>query len=68
MIFESQKDYVGGFILMLFDGEMPSDNEIREYVKKHYGDDIDEIEAIDPVSQFYGLKNAGTVHVRIKKS
>lgn len=68
MIYDSSKDYIGGFILMLFDGETPSDNEIREYVKKNYGDDIDEIGEIDPVSEFHGLKNAGTIHVRIKQA
>ncbi len=61
-ICESSKDYGTGGVLMLWDGERPSNVEFLEYAKKNYG--VTGKLSVTSPSEFRGLKNLGSAEVQ----
>lgn len=64
MIYESSKDYGTGTILLLFDGDSPSQTEIDEYLTRNYGIGVTGAVDVEPPSVFRGFKNLGTVTIK----
>jgi hypothetical protein len=65
MIIESSKDYAAGRILILFKGEVPTQEEINEYCHLNYGFRPGIGYTIEPENDFRGFINPGTVIVDI---
>lgn len=63
MIYESSKDHGTGAILMLFDGEPPSQTEIDEYLTENYGIGVTGTVEVEPPSVFRGMHNPGTIAI-----
>ena len=60
-IYEHTKDYGSGQVLILWDGDRPSDDEFLALARGEYGV-IGRLEVEDPW-EFRGLKNPGTATV-----
>jgi hypothetical protein len=61
MIYDSSKNYLDGWVTLIFDGNDPTLFEVVEYVQKNYGfipkrDDIE-----SPCEGFGGFPNPGIV-------
>jgi len=65
MMYESSKDYGDNTILIIFDGETPSRDEIINYVEKNYGDVNNPTIDIEEPSEYNGLKNDGCINVSL---
>jgi hypothetical protein len=64
-IYESGIDYGTGNLIILFSGQTPSEEEIKNYVRRNYGRECVETES-EIESSFRGLKNPGTIWVKTK--
>jgi len=60
-IYESSKDYGTGVVLILWDGDRPSDDEFLEYAMASYGT-TGTLEVYEP-TDFRGMTNPGTATV-----
>lgn len=60
-IYESSKDYGTGQVLILWDGDKPSDDEFVEHAKNEYGT-IGKLTVEEP-TMFRGMSNPGTATV-----
>ena len=60
-IYDSAKDYGTGHVLILWDGDKPSDEEFMDYAKRMYGT-TGKLEVEDP-QVFRGMENPGTATV-----
>jgi len=61
MITESSKDYVTGNVLMLWDGEVPTYEEVNQYCFDNYGFRPNFNYEVDAPNDFMGYINPGTV-------
>lgn len=61
-IYESSRDHADGSVLMLWDGDRPSDDKFTEYARQRYGVDGKLGHVSEPVV-FRGLRNPGTAIV-----
>ena len=62
-IYDSSKDYGTNEVTIIFDGDIPSKEEIIQYCKKNYGFIPSSID-IDPPNNFRGMINPGTIKVK----
>ena len=60
-IYESSKDYGTGVVMILWDGDKPSDEEFLDHARNEYG--TDGTLAIDFPTEFRGMTNPGTATV-----
>lgn len=60
-IYESSKDYGTGVVLILWDGDKPSDEEFLDHARAEYG--TDGTLEIDYPTEFRGMTNPGTATV-----
>lgn len=60
-IYESSRDYFTGAVVMMWDGERPTDEQFRFYAEQMYGV-TGELEIHVP-SEHKGLRNPGTAVV-----
>jgi hypothetical protein len=60
-IYESSKDYGTGSVLMLWDGDRPSNEEFIEYALENYG--VTGSLKIEDPETFKGYQSAGTATV-----
>ncbi|MCL4722891.1 MAG: hypothetical protein KJZ90_01250 [Rhodocyclaceae bacterium] len=60
-IYESSKDYGTGVVLILWDGDKPSDEEFLKYARDKYG--VDGALCVEPPTEFHGMTNPGTATV-----
>lgn len=60
-ICESSRDYGTGGVLILWDGEQPSEDEFREHALSLYG--VTGQLQVDEQSEFRGMLNPGTATV-----
>lgn len=60
-IYESSKDYATGEVLMLWDGDRPSNEEFIEYAKENHG--VAGKLVIEDPTTFKGFQNPGTATV-----
>lgn len=65
-IYESSKDYGTGQVLMLWDGDKPSNEEFLEYSKIWYG--VTGTLEVEEPTVFQGMVNTGTAVVTPKNS
>ncbi len=70
MITESSRDFNNRTVLILFEGETPSVEQIKEYVRQQYNTEpcYCRVNGIEQPSEFFGLKNPGTVSVKLLPS
>lgn len=61
-IYESSKDYVTGKVLILWDGDRPTNDEFLEHATLVYGVKGSLIEVEEP-TVFRGMENPGTAMV-----
>lgn len=63
-IVDSSKDYLDRTVLVSFEGEMPTDDEVIAYVKENYGAELPaRITSRTMPSEYCGLQNPGFVTV-----
>ena len=65
-IYDSSKDYGSGQILILWDGNRPSDEEFLDHAKNNYGGNNKLLTVEEPTyfrGQVHGMKNPGTAVV-----
>jgi hypothetical protein len=60
-IYDSSKDYCTGIVLILWDGDRPSNEEFLEHAKNEY--DTEGFLYVEPPTNFRGLVNPGTAEV-----
>lgn len=60
-IYESSKDYGTGVVLILWDGDKPSDEEFIEHALNEYG--VTGVLSIEDPEEFRGMINPGTATV-----
>lgn len=65
MITDSSKNYLDNTLTLVFDGDTPSDADIREYCKKNYGAGVLEYYIDPPNEGFGGFPNPGIVKVTL---
>lgn len=61
MILESSRDVSTGLILLIFEGDTPTQQQIDDYTYAHHG--VTGKADIEPTSECKGLKNPGTIRV-----
>jgi len=62
MIYESTKDYLTGKVLLIYDGEEPTLEEIHDYCQRNYGFTPDSIDINQPDEGYGGHPNPGRVY------
>jgi len=65
MITDSSKNYLDNTLLLVFDGETVSEQEVRDYCQRYYGAEPVEIDIKPPSEGFGGYPNPGTVRVQL---
>ena len=60
-IFESSKNYVNGAVLILWDGDKPSDEEFLDHARSQYG--TEGALSVDGPTEFRGMMNPGVATV-----
>jgi len=62
-IYESHREYGTGLLLILWDGDKPSDEEFLDHAREQYGMDGTLTLEIDYPTEFRGMSNPGTATV-----
>jgi hypothetical protein len=66
VITDSSKDYFTGKILMIYDGDIPSYEEVNQYCFDNYGFRPNFDYTVEPPNEYRGYINHGTVIVSKK--
>jgi len=61
MIYESSKDYLTGRVLLIFDGNAPTAEEVHQYCSKNYGFVPSQIDVELPDEGYGGHPNPGRI-------
>ena len=61
MIYDSSKNYLDGWVTLVFDGVTPTTDEINEYCKRNYGFVPKSVYIDGPNEGFGGFPNPGIV-------
>jgi hypothetical protein len=62
MITDCSKDYMTGKVMLVFEGETPTDTEIDTYCLKNYGFSPKSTMLIEPNIGFGGYPNPGKIY------
>ncbi len=66
MITDSSKDYTTGQVLMTFEGEIPTYEEVNQYCFDNYGFRPNFDYSVEPQTVYKGFTNSGTVVAHAK--
>jgi hypothetical protein len=61
MIYDSSKNYLDGWVTLVFDGADPTLFEVVDYVKRNYGFIPKSVDIESPCEGFGGYMNSGIV-------
>jgi hypothetical protein len=59
MIYDSSKNYLDGWVTLVFDGTDPTLGEVVDYVTKNYGFTTNSVAIESPCEGFGGFPNPG---------